>query len=198
MYFFLFGPYYIVGDSMNQIQYQWSEFDCCPMCYINVLCHFLKKDEIKQDTIKAIFQDTLDRKNGGTSKVANLLLTTKLMEYKEEWNIPFRTTIYYGSKVNETLFQAIFIQGLAMIRTYLEVPHYCLVTGMDQEFIYLLDPYELPENVFDDHPNIWIIHKPFANRKVKRNYFFEDGTKDYMLGPISQRECIVFYKDRKK
>ena len=68
-----------------------------------------------------------------------------------------------------------------------------LLTGIDQEFIYLFDPYYCEEE-FENEKIHLIQDKPFTmNRKIAIDIVNGNGNEDYALGDFDKRECVLMY-----
>lgn len=83
--------------------------------------------------------------------------------------------------------------GVAISRLFQECDHYALVTDIDDNFVYLFDPYYLDKTYYDEDEQVKIVFdKPFNfNRKVSIERFLSEGHKDFALGEIAHRECVL-------
>ena len=83
-----------------------------------------------------------------------------------------------------------------MLRTYLDGDHYVLITGIDDTYCYIWDPYYLDENYYDEDKCVILeFNEPFKyNRKVSINRVVSHMKKDFALGPLEKRECALFYR----
>ena len=68
----------------NKLLYQITEFDCVPICIINSLIYFYKREEIDVNILKYIWNFSLDLDNDGTSKnsIKSILLIVKKSQIK--------------------------------------------------------------------------------------------------------------------
>lgn len=68
-----------------------------------------------------------------------------------------------------------------------------LMTGMDDEYIYLFDPY-FRKRPFKEEGVYIINNEPTrANRKVRKEIFNSQGKENYAFGTIEERECVLLY-----
>lgn len=167
---------------------QISEYDCATTSLLNALVFLYKRDEIPQDVLKIIYRNTLDCKNKiigdcGTSKKAMKKISNKINKYSKKHN--FDLKIAYLTKKNCDINKIIYCinkHGVVIIRSLLDLEHYFLITNIDDEYLYILDPYSL--NNINNCYNI----------KIRKNDFDSQLEKNYSFMPINKREMILFNK----
>lgn len=164
---------------------QVSEYDCGPICLLNSLSFLYKRDEIPVKLIKIIYLNTLDAKNKvigdcGTSKGAMKRICNKFNIYGLKHNMDINYMYYAKNEVNfGKIVNCINNNGVVIVRSKLDVDHYYLITNIDEDYVYIWDPYKTDAS-YDTY-----------NLKIEINDI--DNTKDidYSLGPIERREIIL-------
>lgn len=86
--------------------------------------------------------------------------------------------------------------GCIFIRCYQTIEHYVIITKIDKKHAYIFDPYYLNRKEYDKDPEVKIIlNKPFNyNRKVSLKRLFSETKRDFSLGIIDMRECVLINK----
>ena len=146
----------------NKLLYQITEFDCVPICIINSLIYFYKREEIDVNILKYIWNFSLDLDNDGTSKnsikkIINFLnnnLSKTKFEVKEQNEV---------NLVN--IIKCLNNNGVVILRTYLE------------------DGQSLNNYVKDSD-------KIYYNRKINYKRFIDSSKKNFSLGPLKERFAI--------
>lgn len=148
-------------------------------------------------------QYTLDKSNekgeigrGGTSVYALEFLSNWLNENgkKKDMNIicksiPETEISIYNKELEKNLQEG----AVAIVRVKQGCDHYCLLTGIDEEYAYLFDPYYLNINYYDKDNKVEIIKdRPFEfNRKVKKTRMDERSERDFALVKDENCEMII-------
>ncbi len=167
------------------LNFQISEYDCAPTTFLNGLFFVLKRDEIPQKMIRVIYKNTLDCNLKiinycGTSRKAMKKICKKINKISNNLNMDLR--IQYLSKKKctwESIRECLKEKGVAIIRSLLEVEHYYLITKIDDENIYIWDPYIIKNTSY------------FYNNVFKINEINNTLRQDYSFGPIKKREFIL-------
>lgn len=193
----------------NPLRYQLSEYDCGPASMLNAVSYLFERKEIPPEVIRNIMLYCLDchSKEGipgkrGTSRAAMMFLSNWLNEYGELDILPINCEYLSGKNVfigeGSRIDQALRHGGAAVVRLYLEVPHYVLMTGMKENKVLLFDPYywekEYPQKdilIVNDHPCAY-------NRVVPVSYFNQESQEIYSLGPINEREAVLLFNRKTK
>ena len=171
-----------------QLNTQISEYDCATTTLLNAISFLYARDEIPSAIIKIIYKYTLDCKvkiigDCGTTKRAMKKITKKINSYSRKHY--FDLHMNYLTKENcslKSINACLNKNGVVIVRSLLDLEHYYLITGMDDEYCYIWDPYsEKEEN------NIY-------NIKLKIKEVENEEKINYSFGPIKQREFILVYK----
>lgn len=187
------------------LRFQITEFDCGTTSLQNALCYLYEREDIPAELIKIISDYTLDCYDengnpgeGGTSVKAMELIVHKLTDYctKNKFNLNCYHLKNDKVKLNN-IKKCLTQNGCVIIRTYLKVPHYVLITSIDEKYIYIWDPYFLDKNFFIADSQVKLITNENYqyNRKVTKKRINSYLKKDYSLGPLNTRECIFFNKN---
>lgn len=186
----------------NPLSYQTTEYDCGPTTMINAISFLFNREEIPPDVIKFIMLYCLDVYNEqgevgkrGTSCMAMMFISNWLSQFGNVKDFPIETdyvtneNVFIGqtSKIVVALQQG----GVVVVRLHFEEEHYVLLTGIDNENIYLFDPYYRTED-FEEEGIELIRNNPMKmNRKVPFRYFNKETKEIYSLGPKEGREAVI-------
>lgn len=191
------------------LKYQSTEYDCGPTTVLNGVSFLFERDEIPPDVIKYIMLYCLDGYNNkgeagkkGTTGMAMLFLANWLNQFGKvkKWNIQCEVmtgeTVYIGQ--NSQVVQCLKTGGAVVARVMLGCWHYVLLTGVDDEYIYLFDPYyrkrpfkEETIEIIESEPTKW-------NRRIKREIMNSEGKGHYALGKKEERECVLMHNGQTK
>ena len=195
----------------NLLNYQSSEYDCGPVTLTNALRYLFEREDIYPDMIKWIMLYCLDTYNEegepckhGTSRTAMLFLANWLNHFGEIKNFPISCEFLSGSKVSinegSKIFTALKQGGVVVLRLFLEVEHYVLLTGIEGDSICLFDPYyeELDDPNLDaeySEPGIaFITDQPKrANRLISMERLNRTTKGYYEMGPFELREAMIVF-----
>jgi hypothetical protein len=185
------------------LSYQSTEYDCGPTTITNAINFLFDREEIPPEILKTIMLYCLDGYNemgeagkSGTTALAMVFISNWLNQYGKIKHFPIYTHILepneihisQNSKISECLQQG----GAAVVRVMLEGGHYVLLTGIDDEYIYLFDPYY--DNVEYAKGIDVLEHSPKSmNRRVRKDILNSESDNDYAFGPIEARECMLMY-----
>lgn len=195
----------------NLLNYQSSEYDCGPVSLTNAVRYLFDREVIYPDIIKYIMLYCLDsyNENGeigkrGTSASAMMFLSNWLNEFGRIKNFPIFCEFLSGrdvflspdSKVTEALYQG----GAVLLRLFLDVSHYVLLTGIEGENVYLFDPYyeelddpELDQEYFGDGIAFITDQPKRANRLVSMQRLNRLTEGYYEMGPYASREAVLVF-----
>ena len=83
--------------------------------------------------------------------------------------------------------------GVVIARCWQDAEHYVLITKIDDNFVYIFDPYYLEENYYVDDEDVAIVlHESFThNRIVKIERLFDESLKDFSLLEKNKRSIIL-------
>lgn len=186
----------------NPLSYQTTEYDCGPTTMMNAISFLFEREEIPPDVIRYIMLYCLDVYNDqgeagkrGTSCMAIMFISNWLSQFGKAKNFPIKTEyitkedVFIGqtSKIVLGLQQG----GVVVVRLYYEEEHYVLLTGIDNEYVYLFDPYYRTQS-FEEEGIELIKNAPMKmNRKVPFSYFNKENKEIYALGPKEAREAVI-------
>lgn len=192
----------------NRLSYQTSEYDCGPTTLLNAMRYLFEREEIVPDILKAISLYTLDEYNSegesgksGTSRMAMMYLSKWFNQFGETKRFPIYTEMLLDDQVwikqNSGIAGCLQQEGVVIIRCWLDgYQHYILLTGIEEEYICLFDPYDY-EKPIDGINVIKVDDQPKKmNRKVKMDIFNEESTKTYAFGKIENREAMLLYNSK--
>lgn len=187
------------GDKVKvPLRYQITEFDCGPTSLFNAFNYVYNREEIPADLVKAIMLYTLDEYNhvinaGGTSKEAMSFLSKFLTTYASDNKFNLVCKRYDKESVNiDTAREWIESNGVLIVRLIQENDHYAVMTSLDDEYVYLFDPYYFEADHYDNDSEVDIIFDhPFEyNRRVSIKRFASEEKADFALGKIENREFV--------
>lgn len=184
------------------LRYQITEFDCGSVSLLNCITFLFKREEIPAELVKAISSYTLDcyDEHGnlgqkGTSRDAVQYLSRWLVNFSKSKAFGLSCNYLSGQKVTlEEIRNCISNGGCVNLRTYQGCEHYVSLTGIDDNYVYIFDPYYYPESHYHSNPQISCsLSNPFSfNRKVSLDRFLSTRKSEFSLGPIDKRECVLF------
>lgn len=89
-------------------------------------------------------------------------------------------------------------KGVIFARCWQTQEHYIIITKIKRNKVYVFDPYYLDKTYYDKDKQVKIIfNKPFThNRIISVKRFFSETHKDFSLGPIENRECVLIRKTK--
>ncbi len=191
------------------LQYQRTEYDCGPTSVLNAVSYLFGREQIKPDILRQTMLICLDCYGAGgacgqfgTSCTAMMFLSNWFNSYGAQGNLPVRSEYLRGTGVTFTegssLFAAMRKGGVAVVRLFLEDPHYVLVTRQEGDMIYLFDPYYRGEP-FSDCPDIRVVgDHPFSYNRIVPLYYLEQETSEtpYALGEPELREAVLFFNEK--
>lgn len=200
----------------NLLNYQSSEYDCGPVSLINGLRYLFDREEIFPDVIKFIMLYCMDTYNEageickhGTSPAAMNYLASWLNHFGEVKGFPVCCEYMSGEIVSLTpdspVIQALQQGGVVVLRLFLEVAHYVLLTGIEGDRVLLFDPYYEEEDApdFDEEyktEEISFIHDQpkKANRSVSMERINRFSKGYYEMGEFSCREALIIFNKNTK
>lgn len=197
----------------NLLNYQSSEYDCGPVSLTNAIRYLFDREVIYPDIIKYIMLYCLDSYNEdgevgkrGTSASAMMFLSNWLNQFGQMKNFPVSCEFLSGEKVSlsqsSQITTALQQGGAVLLRLYLDVPHYVLLTGIEGENIYLFDPYyeelddpELDHEYFGEGITFIADQPKRANRLVSMQRLNCTSEGYYEMGPCALREAVIVFNN---
>ena len=197
----------------NLLNYQSSEYDCGPVTLTNAIRYLFEREVIYPDIIKYIMLYCLDSYNEkgeigklGTSASAMMFLSNWMNQFGKMKNFPISCEFLSGEDVyisqDSKIICALQQGGVVVLRLYLEVAHYVLLTGIEGDSIYIFDPYyeEEDDPGFDSEyydPGIKLIYDQpkRANRLVSIEKLNRTTENFYEMGPHDIREAVIIFNN---
>lgn len=188
------------------MRYQISEYDCGPTAVMNALGYLYSTEEIPPEFVKAIYSYTLDEFNekgapcrNGTSQESLRYLSGWFNRYAKTTGYPIRSEFFGGSDVHlgddSPVVRCLNEGGTAVVRCILECPHYVTLTGIDDEYVHVFDPYYWDVD-FGRDGIIKVYDKPLEmNRKIRRNIMDCSDGCNYSLCDTEERAAFLLYKE---
>lgn len=195
----------------NLLNYQSSEYDCGPVTLTNAIRFLFEREVIPPDMIKHIMLYCLDSYDEegevgkkGTSASAMMFLSNWLTQFGKMKNFPISSEFLSGESVtlsaNSQVIYALQQGGAVVLRLYLGVPHYVLLTGIEGDSLYLFDPYyeeeddpELDEEYSEDGILFLPSQPKRANRLISIARLSRLTQNYYEMGPMAEREACIVY-----
>lgn len=186
------------------LRFQVTEFDCGTVSLTNAVSYLFDRENIPAMLLKAIHKYTLDcydengnLGNGGTSREAVNKLCHWITRYSSENDFGIVCDRRVKEDVTiEAIKDCIDKNGCVFIRLWQEVEHYVIITNIKKDKVYIFDPYYLEKEHYNKDKDVKIVfNKPFThNRIVNIKRLFSDNKKDFSLGDIEGRECVLMYR----
>ena len=195
----------------NLLIYQSTEYDCGPTTLTNAIRYLFDREEIYPDIVKYIMLYCLDSYNEaggvgkrGTSASAMMFLSNWLTQFGQVKNFPISCNFLAKDEVvlseNSLIVGALQQGGAVLLRVYLEVPHYILLTGISGSDIYVFDPYyeepddpELDKEFFEEGITFITDQPKRANRLISITRLSCTGVGFYEMGPYEEREAVILF-----
>ncbi len=195
----------------NLLNYQSSEYDCGPVTLTNAIRYLFDREVIYPDIIKYIMLYCLDSYNEhgevgkrGTSASAMMFLSNWLNQFGQMKNFPISCEFLSGESVHVTednkIAAALHQGGVVVLRLYLDVAHYVLLTGIEGDSIYLFDPYyeelddpDLDQEYFSGGITFITDQPKRANRMVSMQRLNRLTEGYYEMGPQALREALIVF-----
>lgn len=196
----------------NLLNYQSSEYDCGPVSLINGIRYLFDREEIFPDVIKFIMLYCMDTYNEagelckhGTSPAAMNYIASWLNHFGQVKGFPLNCKFLSGDAVSLTndseIIAALKQGGVAVVRLYLDVGHYVLLTGIEEDRILLFDPYyeEVDDPDLDEEYSeegiSFIYHQPKkANRAISMERMNRISKGYYEMGEYPCREALIMFR----
>lgn len=189
------------------LRYQVTEFDCGTVSLLNAICYLFKRKDIPAELVRAIHLYTLDcydenghMGNGGTSGEAIEFLSRWITDYSAKQKFDLSCIYLKGEEVTyDIMNECIKRNGVVFIKCWQGCEHYVIITHITETHAYIFDSYYLDYDYYDKDPAIRNIQsKPDEyNRIVKLDRLFSENKKDFSLGTIENRECVLMNRKNK-
>ena len=183
------------------LRYQVTEYDCATTSLYNAISILIERDKIPAKILKIINKYTLDCADkfgnpgqGGTSRKSITKIAKKINKYKNSFKITCKKL--NGEKVTiEKIKKCLEEKGCILIRVYLEVEHYVIITKIKKNKIYIFDPYYINPRKYKDKEVKIVLNKPSKyNRIVSLKRLLSETKKNFAMGKKEKRECLLMNK----
>lgn len=200
----------------NLLNYQSSEYDCGPVSLTNAIRYLFDREVLYPDIIKYIMLYCLDSYNEegevgkrGTSASAMMFLSNWLNQFGQMKNFPISCEFLSGENVylslNSKIVEALQQGAAVVLRLFLDVGHYVLLTGIEGNNVYLFDPYyeelddpELDQEYFSEGITFITDQPKRANRMVSMERLNRLTEGYYEMGPYDIREAVIVFNRETK
>jgi len=191
------------------LNYQISEYDCGPVSLLNAVSYLFDQEEIPPDLIRGIYLYALDDYRpgsnipgkAGTSAAAMRHLSYWMTQYGKTGQLPISSRYFSGGDIffgaDSPICGALRRGGVVILRLYLEVGHYVLLTGMQGDDILAFDPYYWEKPFADQDIRIVTDHPSEYNRVIPVRVLNSETQDPYALGPVALREAVAIFNDNK-
>lgn len=183
------------------LRFQITEYDCGAVSLLNAISYLFDREKIPAELVRAIsiysldcYDDKGNLGSNGTSREAIENLSKWMLDYSDRKALGISCKHLLKDSVSiEEIYHNMNSNSVILLRTYLVDEHYVLITKIDNDFIYMFDPYYVDINYFENDKDIEIIlDKPFSyNRRITIKRFNENLPLNFSLGPIDKRECLI-------
>jgi hypothetical protein len=191
------------------LRYQISEYDCGPTSMLNAVSFLFQREEIYPEIVRNIMLYCLDcfgsdgvLGKSGTSPMAMMFLSNWLNGVGQAGHLPVSSRHLSGEAVNlrqnSLLRDALRRGGAVVVLVDFDGGHYVLLTGIQDDQVYLFDPYyrEIP---FEGEDIQMVTDHPMAyNRVAPVRYFEREERGVYSMGPVEEREAVLLFNQRTK
>lgn len=189
----------------SPLRYQITEYDCGSVSLLNCLTFLFEREEIPAELVRVISVYALDcyDTKGKLSTVGNnreivYYVSRWINEFAEQKNIPVYCKYLRGADSTFLKIRACLkAGGCVSMKTYHGDEHYVTLTAIDDEYVYLFDPYFKAAEDYRNNKYIeYIAGMPFSfNRRVRLEYFLSEKRNEFSMGPIEKREALLFRRN---
>ena len=191
------------------LRYQATEVDCGTTSAINALMYHFEREEIPPQVMDYVSRVTGDCNLGvlgyyrGTSAHSLAFVAQWCNDYLSKAGIPVRCQALSGDEVSmdegSPLVRGLRSGAVAVCGCRIHVDHYVLLTGIDDTFVSLFDPYyqPFPPQAFPvaERDVRWVEDAPFShNRLVRRTAMDDPQAISYSLYARSGRDAVLFWR----
>ena len=190
----------------SPLMYQMTETTTGDIAVYNCISYLFDREEMPSEflNIMASYSVGCYDEDGNLSNkdfYDNFLFfaSSWIADYAKEKHIPLSSRYLSGDDVNLlTIRNCLLAGGCVDLKTTRRGRHYISITRMDDEYMYIFDPYFKPEGAYKPQNGIEVVlDRPFEyNRKVKIEKFIQENKSELNLGVKSEREAVFFYNNR--
>ena len=186
------------------LRFQITEFDCGTVALQNAISYLFDRENVPPELIRAVsiytvncYDDVGNIVDSGVTHDTMEKMTTWITEYVNHNSFGITCTHLEKGQVDINAIKMCLSEGgCAFVKTFQNGDSFAVVTKIDDNFVYLWDAYYQGETYYDNEKQVTIIfNKPFHyNRQVSLRRFLSDSANDFALGPIENRDCVLFNK----
>lgn len=186
----------------SPLRYQITEYDNGAVSLLNCLSYLFEREEMPSELVRVVSiysLDTYDKKGKldvNSSRNVVFSVARWMDEFALQKNIPLKCVYLKGEDASVyALAECLKNGGCVNVKTYRDgEKHYVMVVAVDDEFVYMFDPYFESKWDYRDSKIIQVVdNNPFAyNRKVSIEHFLSNKKQGYSLGPEVVREIALF------
>lgn len=177
------------------LRFQMTENDSGKTTILNAISFLFDRESIDESLLNSVYKHSMKENDIFKEQESICTFASKILK-KKKYNLSI--SYFSGEEVNIKNIKDNFNSlGCIIMRVYLnETSHYVLITNLDQNYVYLFDPYYLDEVYYDEERMVeLILNEPFTcNRKINLKRFNNLTLKDFSMGPIDHRECLIINK----
>ncbi len=194
----------MISKMKNPLHYQTTEYDCGPTTMLNAISYLFHRQDIAPEVVRNIMLYSLDGYNkdgeahkNGTTGMAMLFLANWLNQFGRVKKWPVHCKVMNGKEVrisqSSRIAECLGQGGAVVARVMLGVWHYVLLTGIDDQYIYVFDPYYRVKPFYRKGIDIINDAPTRMNRRILHDIMNSGGKGDYALGKEDGRECVLMY-----
>lgn len=186
------------------LRFQITEFDCGTVALQNAVSYLFDRENVPPELIRAIsiytvncYDEEGNISENGTSRETMEKMTKWITQYANRNSFGINCVHLEKGQVDiNAIKKCLSEDGCVLVRTYRNGEDFAVITAIDENFIYLWDAYYLGETYYDNEKQVTIIfNKPFHyNRQVTLRRFLSDSVRDFALGPVEKRDCVLITK----
>ncbi|MDD6175793.1 MAG: peptidase C39 [Firmicutes bacterium] len=191
----------------NPLRYQMTEYDCGPTSILNAVSYLFQREEIPPEIVRSVMLYCLgcfgtDGACGksGTSCMAMMFLSNWINSFGQTGHLSISSQHLSGQEVNFSqngrLRDASRRGGAAVARVDLEGWYYVLLTRIQEDAVFLFDPYYRAEPFGDPALQMVAGHPDAYNRIVPIRYLEQDTQEIYAFGPVEEREAVLLFNEK--
>ncbi|MDY5676423.1 MAG: hypothetical protein SPK63_01310 [Eubacteriales bacterium] len=185
------------------LRYQITEYDCGSVSLINCITYLKNRKEIPPMLIKMIWQTTLDLNDEdghigvrGTSTQAMQEISDYINKHSE---FGLSSQVFKNAQVDMENILKILNDGGVInfrIKDLWNVEHYIMITQMDDDWVYVWDPYYCNKNDIKNE-NIEICNQNQFNYNIKiKRIYFASNSDTYSINSANQIEMLAMFNKK--
>lgn len=186
------------------LRYQVTETDCGIVTILNAMNFVYEREEIDPELMGIIVNYSeiirINEENSGhrwgMSRYAIKHIVELINNYSKtsKMKISAQLLVEEDLKINDSrIIECLKNGGAVVIRVWQDYEHYSLVTNIDEEYVYIFDPYYLEKSEYDNDEDVEILEDNIFkyNRKVKIKRVNSTSTNDFALVGNENRGVLL-------